>query len=225
MRWIGVVSFVLRDLVLIPGLGADARQFEPQRAVFPRVRVPRWIPPLDGETLRAYAARLGVMMGIGRDTVVGGSSFGGMVALEVARAFPCRGVVLIGSCRGPASVAPALRVIEKVARAVPTCVVGAMMPLGSRALPLLDPVRGENARLLGRMAREIDPAFLRWGGRAVFGWEGCEDPGVPVRHVHGSRDGIIPVSRVRPDVVVRGHGHFLNLTAADEVNAFLRAAV
>lgn len=211
--------------MLIPGLGADARQFEAQRTVFPQLRVPVWIEPRGGERLREYAVRLGASAGVTSESVVGGSSFGGMVALEIARAFRCRAAVLMGSCRSRDCVSPILRVIEWFNPVLPRALVGAATPQGLKMLPLFDPVRGEHARLLGAMAKGIDPAFLKWGGRSVFAWEGCAEPGVPVYHVHGLRDRFIPASRVKADVVVEGHGHFLNLTAPAEVNAFLSRAV
>ena len=44
---------------------------------------------------------------------------------------------------------------------------------------------------------------------------------MPIHHVHGDRDRLIPLSRVTPDHVIRGAGHLLNLTHADAVNDFI----
>jgi pimeloyl-ACP methyl ester carboxylesterase len=44
---------------------------------------------------------------------------------------------------------------------------------------------------------------------------------VPVHHVHGSRDRLIPLRRVRADRVVEGAGHLLTLTHPDAVSRFL----
>jgi hypothetical protein len=35
---------------------------------------------------------------------------------------------------------------------------------------------------------------------------------MPIYHVHGDRDRLIPVRRVNPDHVIAGAGHLLNLT-------------
>ena len=45
--------------------------------------------------------------------------------------------------------------------------------------------------------------------------------GEEVHHIHGDRDRMMPLRRVRPDHVVRGGGHLINLTHADEVNAYM----
>ena len=44
---------------------------------------------------------------------------------------------------------------------------------------------------------------------------------MPICHIHGDRDRLIPLHRVRPDHVVPGAGHLLNLTHGEAVNAFL----
>ena len=44
---------------------------------------------------------------------------------------------------------------------------------------------------------------------------------VPVVHVHGDRDRVIPLARVAPDHVIAGAGHLLTLTHAAAVNALL----
>lgn len=47
---------------------------------------------------------------------------------------------------------------------------------------------------------------------------------MPIYHVHGDRDRLIPVHRVAPDRVIAGAGHLLNLTHADAVNEFIARA-
>ena len=44
---------------------------------------------------------------------------------------------------------------------------------------------------------------------------------MPIYHVHGDRDRLIPVHRVKPDCVIAGAGHLLNLTHANAVNDFI----
>jgi pimeloyl-ACP methyl ester carboxylesterase len=48
---------------------------------------------------------------------------------------------------------------------------------------------------------------------------------VPVYQIHGADDELIPVKRVKADVVVAGAGHLVNVTHAEAVNAFLAARI
>ncbi|HEX6096779.1 MAG TPA: hypothetical protein VF432_10685 [Thermoanaerobaculia bacterium] len=52
----------------------------------------------------------------------------------------------------------------------------------------------------------------------------CSRATVPVHHVHGERDRLIPLHRVRPDRVVAAAGHLLNVTHGAEVNDFIAGA-
>src|SRR5262249_3648447 len=88
-------------IILLSGMAADERLFAPQRAAFPSLRVPAWIAPRPGEPLRAYAARLARQVDPGCPCLVGGASFGGVVALEMAPLLQARACVLIGSIRAP----------------------------------------------------------------------------------------------------------------------------
>ena len=47
--------------------------------------------------------------------------------------------------------------------------------------------------------------------------------GIPVVHLHGDRDRVLPASLTRPDVLVPGGGHVLPLTHPETVNEFLRS--
>jgi hypothetical protein len=44
-------------LILLPGLGADARMFSSLRNGLPQLVTPAWIEPLRGETIAQYARR------------------------------------------------------------------------------------------------------------------------------------------------------------------------
>jgi pimeloyl-ACP methyl ester carboxylesterase len=74
------------------------------------------------------------------------------------------------------------------------------------------------------MARELPIPFIRWAARAIMEWPGCPNPGAPVIHIHGDRDWVIPMKRVRADRIIRGGMHVLNMSHPSEVNAFIAEA-
>jgi hypothetical protein len=70
-------------LLLIPRVGADRRLFDAQRSCAGDLHVIEWIPAVAAdEPLTEYAKRLATTIDTSRPFVIGGASFGGMVALE-----------------------------------------------------------------------------------------------------------------------------------------------
>jgi pimeloyl-ACP methyl ester carboxylesterase len=206
-------------LVLFPGLGADLRLFSFQLDAFPSTMVPRWTSPRAGESLPAYAARMAGAIVASDKLFLGGSSFGGMVALEIARILRPAGTLLIGSCRSPKAIAPLWRLAGAVAGVLP----GSLPRPPAAALRwALGPCPRGAAAIAEEMLADADPAFVSWGLEALLRWKGvCDDPGLRIHHIHGARDRLIPVHRCAPDHVVTGAGHLLALTHAGEVNTYI----
>jgi thioesterase domain-containing protein len=99
-------------LILLSGMGADERVFALQQRAFPNLIVPRWISPLEDETLTSFAARLARQIDPGGPCFMGGASFGGFVALEMARHLQAKACFLIGSVRSPAELPRRIRILR-----------------------------------------------------------------------------------------------------------------
>lgn len=208
-------------LFVLSGIGGDERLFDGQRAVRD-VRPIKWVTPTDDrEPLTRYAARLAREIQIAEPFDLGGSSFGGMIALELARHVSPRQVFLFGSCRSPDAVAPFLRALRPIAALSPDRLFHPprmLQPLVARWFGASTPAHVD---LFAGMLAATPPSFIRWASRAVFSWPGVLELPMPIHHVHGARDRLIPVRRVQPDHVIAGAGHLLNLTHADAVNDFI----
>lgn len=212
-------------LILLPGLGADARMFDPLREAGVAFESPAWIAPRERESLASYAVRFAGEIDGGGALVLGGASLGGMLALEMARYLTPRSVVLLSSCRTPMAIRPALRRLGVASTAFRNAPVVPAFVAGSFLARWLGASSAEAARGVRAMFADASPEFVRWGLRAVLEWEGCPDPGVPVRHLHGGKDLLIPASRVTADLVVSGAGHVPSLTHPEAVGKFLRDAL
>ncbi|MBN2024252.1 MAG: alpha/beta fold hydrolase [Pirellulales bacterium] len=208
------------QLVLLPGLGADARLFRPQAAVF-GVVVPPWIPPRRSESLPDYAERLAGTVDVRRPFILGGVSIGGMIAYEMARHLQPDALVLIASCRKRESLPPWHRLLGGLAPAAPDFALAAAKRLAPVALWGLRRFTPDQRRLLAAMFRESDNDFLRWGLGAIARWRPSPPADVPTFQIHGLADRMIPASRAPADRTIPGGAHLINLTHADQVNAWL----
>lgn len=213
-------------LILVPGLGVDHRLFIPQQEVFANLEVPAWIPHRDDDSLAVYAVRLAATIHVepGEPYYLGGASFGGMLALEMASALPHppRAVFLIASCRSGRCVGSHARPTERVARCLPDWLLRTLNPLLLILVPDMSNLTPVRRRLFRTMIRESNLDFVRWGSRAILEWSLTREPPCPVHHIHGADDTLIPLANVRPDRVIPGVGHLLNMNRWDAVNAFLR---
>ena len=88
-------------LILFSAIGVDASVFLRQQLAFPNLIIPDWLTPNGGEYMTSYCARFAASLDPDRPCIVGGASFGGIVALEMTRHLNAMACILIGSARGP----------------------------------------------------------------------------------------------------------------------------
>lgn len=213
-------------VLLLPGVGADARLFAPQLAASSTsfsASVPPWLAPSPSDTLASYAEKMAAAVvaerPLVRPFVLGGASFGGMVAWEMARVLKPDALVLLGSASSTSAVRGLLRPFLPL--------LSLLRPWSARLLmaggPLIAPIFGartaaERADFCAQLS-STSPAFFAFALRAIAGWRPTPLSGLRVERLHGRRDRILA-----PDAeaaLVDGAGHLLTSTHGDAVNAFL----
>lgn len=193
--------------VLLPGMGVDARLFEPQRELPVPFTVPPWPVANSKDSVEEYADRFAAE--VGPCDAIGGVSFGGMMAQAMAERVGAKVVIGMATARNGKQIPGTIR----FAKALTALVKGEHLELFG-AIPdrfrprVMDLVRG--ARL----------DVVREGSRMLVTWKGAKPP-CPVRLIHGDRDVLIRASIVKPDRVVKGGGHLINLTHPKAVNGFI----
>jgi pimeloyl-ACP methyl ester carboxylesterase len=209
-------------LVLFPGMGVDARMYAGLRRRGLRFAVPNWLDPQSGDDLDRYARRY-VAAGLVRDgDVVGGSSFGGMLAQCIATHLRASALVLIGTCRSAAALPPLARRLAPWASRLPLGLFSSPAAIGRLALTL-GITRTDQVRLVLAMMSAVDPRQLRWMCTAAGTWPGAGIPTCPVHQIHGRRDRVIPASGAGAQVLIPAAGHAIALTHPAEVAAWLRS--
>src|SRR5437870_5601301 len=87
----------MRRVILFSGLGGDPRLFRGMTLEGVEFITPAHLDPVEGESLKDYALRSADAAGLREDDVVGGQSFGGMLAAEVAANRKVAGLIMLAS--------------------------------------------------------------------------------------------------------------------------------
>lgn len=213
-------------LILLPGLGADARLFGPQRRAFPNLEAPQWLDPLPNESIASYAARMAAQIDPQpRPLFIGGVSFGAIVALEAARHLRPAGVFLIGGGLSYRMITWPFRWMCHLAPLVPLPLVPWLLNLFPLGLDLIEDLTDEQKQLYVRMSQATPPAMIRWGAHAMTNWEFTGPPPAPLHVIHGHDDRIVHPTRLQVDRWVPRGRHLISLSHTDLVNDFLAEAM
>jgi pimeloyl-ACP methyl ester carboxylesterase len=217
-------------LILIPGLGCTPAIFDHQRKAFgDRLETPAFIEHHAGESVAGYAQRWAKQLskpGDDRPLFIGGSSFGGMLAQEMAMHLSPRprAVFLIASTRTGDRVTGVMQLAELVGRLVPTASANQALKLIKLGFALREGLDDDDKRRLIRGAGEVDPAMTKWASGAAVGWPGYKPPPgyPPIHQIHSRHDWVIKPPTEQAGVEwVDGNRHLLQMTHAHTVNRFL----
>lgn len=214
-----------RRLVLLPGLGADERLFSEIRTLCLPVVTPRLPVPMPHEPMHAYSTRVAASLDLRPEDWIGGCSFGSIVAADIARRRPVKGLVLIGGALSPDSLIATwqwlalLRPLLPVRHLHPLLANRSVISLCFGALP--EPV----AQQLIAMLQDTPNAMLSEGARLLSQYQPVSAPLCPVHAIHGTLDRFMRPPPVPDCHILHDAGHALALTHPHEVSTFLRAVI
>ena len=92
------MSNSFKNIHCITGLGADERAFERLKVNRCSLQHLQWLPVLENENLRSYAGRMAKQLKE-ENPVILGLSFGGMIAIEMAKQIKVETIILISSVK------------------------------------------------------------------------------------------------------------------------------
>jgi pimeloyl-ACP methyl ester carboxylesterase len=208
-------------VVLFSGMGADARLFRSIRIPEAEIVTPDHAAPAPGETLTQYATRIADGLSIQPDDIIGGISFGGMLAGEIAHQRRVAGLILLGSCLQPDRLPRSYRRIERFGVLIPDFLLRfrTWRPLVRWRFA---PITRDAETCLIEMANRCSTAQIRAFGRMIMGWSGVNDVSCPVLSIHGDSDQIIPVRSASPEIILKDAGHAFTLTHARQTSSAIR---
>jgi pimeloyl-ACP methyl ester carboxylesterase len=200
------------------GLGADERAF--CRLDFSGFEVVfiRWIAPEKHETIEHYAGRLSAQIKTPTPVLLG-LSFGGIMAVEVAKLMPTRQVILLSSAKTRREIPFSYRLFGalKLHKCLPSRLLKTPNPVTDWFFGVQTP---EDKALLAAILTDTDPVFLAWAMDKIVQWKNMKIP-ANLTHIHGAQDRILPISHVRADITIVQGGHSMVLNQAGALSEIL----
>jgi len=200
---------------LFSGLGADYRAFSQLELPGYRLVHIQWIRPEKDESMAHYATRLRSQIADPHPVLIG-LSFGGMIAVEVAKQVPARKVVLISSAKTRSDLAAGSNFFFKwkLYKYIPGYL---LQQLNFVANNLFGAETASDKELLGAILEDTDVSFFRWAMDNIVRWDNETIPPHLI-HIHGTADKIIPFKAVKADYAIEGGGHLMILNRADTIS-------
>jgi pimeloyl-ACP methyl ester carboxylesterase len=207
-------------LYFISGLGVDKRVFI--KLQFPssiKIRHLDWINPFFKETLQAYAKRIAQSINTTEEFSIIGLSFGGMIATEIAKFLCPKHVILLSSASTIKELPALYRLIGKLNlhKLIPSAVLKQPTLI---TYWFFDAVTKEEKQLLKAILKDTSPKLLSWAIDSILKWQNTKKP-ESVYHIHGSKDKVLPPSKIKSNKIVKGAGHLMVFSHATEINRLI----
>jgi len=207
-----------KTVYLFSGLGADASPFTNlDLPGYQKVYI-SWIPPLPDESLSHYAGRIKSQITV-RNPYIIGLSFGGVIAVEVAKQIEVEKMVLISSARTRSDLNQVHCFFMRLGlyRIIP----GALLRHTNFLTYSYFGARSEkDKKALMNLLRGTDISLFRWGLKSIAGWDNREPPERTIQ-IHGTADRVISYRFVHPDYSIIGGGHLMVFNKADTISKII----
>jgi pimeloyl-ACP methyl ester carboxylesterase len=211
-----------KELYIFSGLGADERVFQLMNFYEFSPTFIKWIPPTKDESIDSYACRILSQVKSPHPILIG-LSFGGIMAIEVAKLIETEKVIIIASAKVKSEIPFYFRLIGKsgIHKLVPASFLKKYNFITSW---FFGAKQASERILLKQILKDTDSFFLKWALDKVINWENKYEL-TNVFHVHGTHDRILPIKFVKSNSNIKNGGHFMTLSHAQEISEILNKAL
>lgn len=208
-------------MYLIPGLGVDERLFFRQKTCGLPIKIINWKTPHKNETLESYARRMAEEIPVtDAPVVLGGVSFGGMMAVEISKYINVHKLILISSIKTAEELPLTIRIWRylPVYKLLPGSFLKKLGQWGKR---IFGKMNSQESKIFTEMVACADPSYIRWAIHQIVRWQNSVYP-KNIIHIHGTGDLIFPACCIRePWIPIEKGSHIMIVTAAEKINSIL----
>lgn len=207
-------------LYCIPGFGVDDKIFG-KLTLNANLQFINWLDPLPKETLQNYALRMAASIDE-EDPVILGISFGGMIALEIAKLRPVKQIILISSIKTAKELPVHLRTIGilRLDKVFPVKKIQQSDRFYEVANRRLGAITQEEKDFANAYRRNANLHYVNWSFDKILNWKNTQCPDGAI-HIHGDKDQIFPIKYIRPTHTIKNGTHMMVWNRAGEISKII----
>ena len=211
-----------KKIFFISGLGADSRaftliqEFKGYQNVFLE-----WVPHQKNDTIVSYTAKLFENQQPNENDVIVGLSFGGLIALEAAKHYSIKKIILLSSFRDK-------RDLTKLNQFLLNIRAYAIMPnfrinwFDKIALQFFSIKSEEGKKGLLDMMQKTNPKFIKWALKQIRLSYYPNNINIELHNILGTKDKLVALWKLpHNNHYIKNAGHLMVYENADEVNCIL----
>ena len=201
------------NLYFISGLGADER-------VFKKIELPKqfkiihiaWPQLSTNETLQSYVSKIALQINISEKFGLVGLSFGGMVTVELAKILKPEIAIIISSIATVGEMPNSYQTAGRLSlnKLLPSFTLNKLYPFTYWYFGVSNHA---DKKLLKQIITDTSPVFLKWAINEIIHWRNITKPQNLI-HIHGTKDRLFPIKKIKADFSVEGGTHFMVYTKA-----------
>ena len=209
----------MKNIYCISGLGADERIFNKLVVDGVNFIYLPWVIAQDTDNVETYAAKMAATIPEANPIILG-MSFGGMLAVEIAKIMPVKKLFLISTAKTKHELGEYPCIVKFFIKynLIPFNIIKYFPNrifydrFGAKT--------EEEKKMLAGILRDTDTAFLKWAMKALLTWnnETYTDNYV---QLHGTKDKIISPEYVNPDLWIDGGTHIMIYSLAGIINGII----
>ena len=210
---------MIKTVYLIPGVGANDMVFKNLELPGYEIVHIKWPKHKKNESIQSYVKKLVPQIKTDTQPILMGLSFGGIVAMELAKLVNPYKTVLISSIKTHHERPLKLMFLNslKFHRLLPGKLVVRFRFWLNWLLGKLSP---EDWELVELMIKDANIEFNEWAVDQVIHWHNEEVPDNVV-HIHGTGDRIFPSFYVKKAHWIKGGSHFMVVNRAKEISKII----
>lgn len=193
-------------IYFLSGLASDKRTFGFLDLAFCEAVFVEWLPPHIEETLPAYAKRMQAQIPE-QNAIIVGLSFGGMLAVEMAKNNPGFKVILLSAPAVDSQLATWIKAMQFLP--LHKLLADTVVHHGAEAIIKLCGITGQAQKeLQHNIMTTTSGAFTRWAIGAIVSWQNKITP-ANIVHIHGTDDKLIPYRHINARYTIPHGGHLI----------------